>query len=36
MVLLLVRPLALFYTVFRPATWVLNQASNLILRKLLA
>jgi len=35
MVLLLVRPLALFYAVFRPAIWVLNQASNLILRKLL-
>ena len=33
--LLLVRPLSLFYTVFRPAIWVLNQTANLILKKML-
>lgn len=31
----LVRPLNLFYTVFQPAIWLLNQSSNLILKKLL-
>ena len=35
MALLLVRPLALFYAVFRPAIWVLNLTANLILKKLL-
>ncbi len=33
MALLLVRPLNLFYAVFKPAIWLLNGASNLILRK---
>ena len=33
MALLLVRPLNLFYAVFKPAIWLLNSASNLILRK---
>jgi CBS domain containing-hemolysin-like protein len=31
----LVRPIGLFYTVFKPAIWLLNQASNLILKRLL-
>ncbi len=35
MALRLVRPLALFYAVFKPAIWLLNQASNLILKRLL-
>ncbi len=35
MALLLVRPLALFYTVFKPAIWLLNQAANLVLRRFL-
>jgi CBS domain containing-hemolysin-like protein len=30
-----VRPLNLFYTVFQPAIWLLNQSSNLILKKML-
>jgi CBS domain containing-hemolysin-like protein len=30
-----VRPLRIFYTVFRPAIWVLNRSSNFILRDLL-
>jgi magnesium and cobalt exporter, CNNM family len=33
--LVLVRPLALFFIVFRPAIWVLNRSSNFILRNLL-
>ena len=33
MALLLVRPLNLFYAVFKPAIWLLNGASNVILRK---
>lgn len=33
MALLLVRPLSLFNALFKPAIWVLNQASNLILKK---
>ena len=33
MALLLVRPLNWFYIVFKPAIWLLNSASNLILRK---
>ena len=33
MAMLLVRPLNLFYAVFKPAIWLLNSASNLILRK---
>ncbi len=33
MALLLVRPLNLFYAVFKPAIWLLNGASNIILRK---
>ena len=33
--LLLVRPLALFYAVFKPAIWLLNQAANLVLRRFL-
>jgi CBS domain containing-hemolysin-like protein len=33
--LVLVRPLALFYAVFKPAIWLLNQAANLILKRLL-
>ena len=35
MALLLVRPLALFYAVFKPAIWLLNQAANLVLRRFL-
>ena len=35
MALRLVRPLGLFYTVFKPAIWLLNQTSNLILKRLL-
>ncbi|MBV9658252.1 MAG: HlyC/CorC family transporter [Verrucomicrobia bacterium] len=31
----LVQPLRLFFTVFRPAIWILNQSSNFILKKLL-
>jgi len=30
----LVRTLGLFYTIFKPAIWVLNKSSNVILRKL--
>lgn len=33
--LLLVRPLALFYAIFKPAIWLLNQTANLVLRKFL-
>jgi CBS domain containing-hemolysin-like protein len=33
MALILVRPLNLFYIVFKPAIWLLNGASNVILRK---
>ena len=33
MALLLVRPLNLFYVVCKPAIWLINSASNLILRK---
>jgi CBS domain containing-hemolysin-like protein len=33
MALRLVRPLNLFFIVFKPAIWLLNSASNLILRK---
>src|ERR1043166_4173129 len=29
-----VRPVGLFYTVFKPAIWVLNKSSNLILRRI--
>ena len=35
MALFLVRPLALFYAVFKPAIWLLNQTANLVLRRLL-
>jgi len=35
MALALVRPLTLFYLVFKPAIWCLNKSSNLILRHLL-
>jgi CBS domain containing-hemolysin-like protein len=30
----LVRPLGFFYTVFKPAIWILNKSSNLILRRI--
>jgi len=33
--LTLARPLNLFFTIFRPAIWLLNHAANLILRRLL-
>ena len=35
MALLLVRPLALFYAIFKPAIWLLNQTANLVLRRCL-
>jgi CBS domain containing-hemolysin-like protein len=35
MALLLVRPLNLFFLVFKPAIWLLNKTASLILRKLL-
>jgi CBS domain containing-hemolysin-like protein len=35
MALKLVKPLAFFYTTFKPAIWLLNFSANLILRKLL-
>ena len=35
MALFLVRPLALFYAIFKPAIWLLNQAANLVLRRFL-
>src|SRR4051812_19773666 len=35
MALKLVKPLAFFYTTFKPAIWLLNVSANLILRKLL-
>ncbi len=35
MALFLVRPLALFYTIFQPAIWLLNQSANLVLRRFL-
>ena len=31
----LIRPLGLFYTVFRPAIWLLHKSSNLLLQRLL-
>ncbi len=35
MAMRLVWPLDLFFTIFKPAIWILNKASNLILRRLL-
>jgi CBS domain containing-hemolysin-like protein len=35
MALRLARPMGLFYTVFKPAIWVLNQTSNFILKRCL-
>lgn len=33
MSLFIVRPLRLFYTIFKPAIWVLNKSSNVIIKK---